>query len=133
MHLNRRQLIRATLLACPGLAFACSDDGDDGSDIGEGTSSSSGSGSGSEGGNGCEDGAAATISENHGHALSIAAQDVDVATEMTYEIQGSAGHSHSVTISAAQFAALMAGESLTVLSTSASAHAHNVTLRCASA
>ena len=49
----------------------------------------------------------------------------------TYDITGTATHGHTVTLSAADFTTLMGGGSVTVNSTSDSAHTHAVTVRCA--
>ena len=61
-------------------------------------------------------GCAATISDNHGHVLAIAAADLDSTSDKTYDIQGSAGHTHSVTFTAAQLAQLKAGNTVSVTS-----------------
>lgn len=73
-----------------------------------------------------------TIGSNHGHNLVVSKDDVNNATEKTYSIQGSAGHDHSVTITASQFASLKNdNQSINVVSTSSSGHTHNVTVSCA--
>ncbi|HET7528436.1 MAG TPA: hypothetical protein VFK10_21030, partial [Burkholderiaceae bacterium] len=58
----------------------------------------------------------ATISDNHPqpHALVIAKSDLDSTTAKTYDIQGSADHTHSVTFSAAQLAQLKQGMTVAV-------------------
>lgn len=74
---------------------------------------------------------AASISDNHGHALSIQKTDLDSTVDKTYSIMGSATHSHSVTLTVAQLAQLKAGNMVTVTSSTADAHSHEVTVRCA--
>jgi hypothetical protein len=76
-------------------------------------------------------GCAATISDNHGHVLAIATADLDSTTDKTYDIQGSAGHTHSVTFSAAQLAQLKAGNAVSVSSSMALNHDHSIGERCA--
>jgi len=71
------------------------------------------------------------ISGNHGHSLSIPAADLDSATALSYSIRGSANHDHTVTLSAAQLAMLKADQSITVTSSTDSAHDHSVTITCA--
>jgi hypothetical protein len=70
----------------------------------------------------------ASIANNHGHALTIPAADLDSVVAKTYNIQGSAAHNHTVTLSAAQFATLKGGGMVTVTSSTAVGHDHVVTL-----
>jgi hypothetical protein len=72
----------------------------------------------------------ATINGNHGHGLTVSQADVDAGVERTYDIEGTAGHTHSVTITAPQFATVAAGGNLTVVSTTGSAHTHMITVSC---
>ncbi|HEX5687022.1 MAG TPA: hypothetical protein VFY73_23665 [Ideonella sp.] len=71
------------------------------------------------------------IAGNHGHVLTIPAADLNSLTDKTYSIQGSAGHDHTVTLTAAQLASLKAGQNVAVNSTTVSAHMHVVTANCA--
>jgi hypothetical protein len=89
-----------------------------------------GGGGDDAGGNPPGGGCAATISGNHGHTLAIPAADLDSTTARTYDIQGSAGHSHSVTFTAAQLAQLKAGATVAVTSTFTIDHEHQVSERC---
>jgi hypothetical protein len=73
----------------------------------------------------------ASIAGNHGHSLTIAEADLTSAIDKTYSIQGSAGHDHTVTFTAAQLASLRSGQSVVVNSTTASSHMHAVTAACA--
>jgi hypothetical protein len=77
--------------------------------------------------------AAPVISRNHGHSLVVTAADVAAGVAKTYDIQGAASHAHSVTLSAADFAKLAAGGSITVASTTDFSHSHGVTVTCATA
>jgi len=75
------------------------------------------------------------ITNNHGHALSIPVADLDSTTDKVYSIAGTAGHDHTITLTAAQLATLKSGGSVTVTSTVTNAapfgaHSHDVTLAC---
>ncbi|WP_374569149.1 hypothetical protein [Ideonella sp.] len=73
----------------------------------------------------------AAIAGNHGHVLTIPEADLSSMTDKTYSIQGSAGHDHTVTLTAAQLASLKAGQSVAVTSSTTLAHNHAVTSNCA--
>ena len=73
----------------------------------------------------------ATIALNHGHELIVPLADVTAAADRTYDIMGTSIHTHSVTITAAQFATIATGASVMVSSTVGSAHMHDITVRCA--
>ena len=60
-----------------------------------------------------------TIASNHGHVANVTMADVTAAADKTYDIQGSAGHTHSVTVTAADFATLTNTGSVTITSTTA--------------
>lgn len=80
----------------------------------------------------CSAGAkATTISANHGHSLVVPKADVTAAVSKTYSIQGTSSHPHQITITAAQFATLKTGRSVSVTSSSVSSHVHTVTVACA--
>jgi hypothetical protein len=74
----------------------------------------------------------AAIAGNHGHALSVPRADLDSTTDRSYDIQGSAVHTHMVTFTAAQLAMLKAGQAVSVTSTpfSGDGHTHLVTESC---
>lgn len=72
-----------------------------------------------------------SIAGNHGHSLTIPEADLSSSTAKTYSIQGSAGHDHTVTFTAAQLASLKAGQSVVVTSTTTQSHMHSVTADCA--
>lgn len=80
----------------------------------------------------CVNGAkAATISANHGHSLFVPNADVVAGVAKTYPIQGTATHSHTVSVTAAQFTLLQRGKKFTVTSTTGAGHSHSVTVACA--
>ena len=99
---------------------ACGDDKES-----ESPSSNPGAGSGD-----CADGVSGTISSNHSHSITISEADVNAAVDKVYDITGSGTHAHSVTVTAAGFATLEAGSSITVSSTVGNSHTHNVTVVC---
>lgn len=72
-----------------------------------------------------------TIGSNHGHELTVPGADVAAGASRTYDIQGSSGHAHSVTLGAADFTVLRTSGSVIVTSTAGSGHTHMVTVRCA--
>jgi hypothetical protein len=55
---------------------------------------------------------------------------VTAAKPKTYSIQGSSGHPHAVSLTAAHFAQLAAGKAITVTSTNVAGHTHDVTVSC---
>ena len=80
---------------------------------------------------GCDTDPSATISANHGHVITVPLADVTAGVDVTYDIMGTSAHTHSVTLTAADFASLLAGMSVSVTSTEGDAHTHQVTLVCA--
>ena len=73
---------------------------------------------------------ATQIAGNHGHALAIPVADLSSAAAMTYDIRGAADHSHAVTFTPAQLSQLKSGSAVTVVSTTAAGHSHDVTEAC---
>jgi len=74
-----------------------------------------------------------TIDANHGHVMMVSMADVMAGVDKTYDIMGSAIHTHSVTVTAANFATLQNNPSGSVMVTSSvsSAHSHGITILCA--
>jgi len=79
---------------------------------------------------GCAMDPSVTISANHGHALVVTAAEVTTAADITYDIMGTSAHTHEVTLTAADFASLAGGMSVTVTSTTGDGHTHDVTITC---
>jgi hypothetical protein len=71
-----------------------------------------------------------TIGTNHGHVLTVPPADVAAGADQTYDIRGTSGHTHSVTITAANFATLAGGGTVMVTSSNGAAHTHAVTVIC---
>lgn len=78
-----------------------------------------------------DNGTAITIGSNHGHTLVVSKADVNSGVEKTYSIQGSSGHDHSVTLTAANFTSLKNNSSISVVSTNDDDHTHSVSVSCA--
>jgi hypothetical protein len=114
-----------TLIGAQSLVAAC----------GGGTySSGDTSGTPSSGGSCTTNGTTITVGGNHGHtAPTVSASDVTTGSQNTYTVaQGSASHSHTVTVSAANFTTLQ-GDTGVSISTDADAtgHSHTITINCA--
>jgi basic membrane lipoprotein Med (substrate-binding protein (PBP1-ABC) superfamily) len=72
-----------------------------------------------------------TIAANHGHVLTVSKEDVVAGVDKTYDIQGTATHTHSVTVTAATFATLQANMAASLTSTTNAMHSHGITIVCA--
>ncbi len=82
------------------------------------------------GGSGTKTCKSTSISDNHGHALTVPAADLELTNDKTYSIKGGSGHDHSVTLVASDFAKLKAGSSVIVTASLAAGHVHEVTVTC---
>jgi hypothetical protein len=71
-----------------------------------------------------------TIAGNHGHMLDVPLADVADGDRVTYDIRGSADHTHTVTLSAEDFERLQGGGEVTVSSSVEDGHSHEITARC---
>lgn len=145
MTITRKDFLRGTLAVAAGglglTTFACGDDEETTSSSAGPTSSGSGGGSsststttssgmGGMGGN-SGGGCTATIAANHGHQLVVTEQDVTAGADKTYDIAGSAGHPHMVTLTSGDFGMLQNGMTVMVTSTTDTMHSHDVTVSCA--
>ena len=81
-------------------------------------------------GNCLANGTGASISGNHGHVLNVPKADVMAGAEKTYDIEGSAGHSHLVTLSAADMTTLQQNMQAQRVSTVELSHSHTITVFC---
>ncbi|MBK6520344.1 MAG: hypothetical protein IPM79_16185 [Polyangiaceae bacterium] len=159
MKLTRKNFVLGTLAAAGTATFGCGDDttgtggsgGGTGGEAEGGSPSNGGGGSGqggtpSNGGGGAGQGGTPseggggggaglecteTIGTNHGHELVVSEADVLAAADKIYDIQGSSGHGHQITITAAQFGMLAGGQQVMVTSTVGNDHTHQVTVTCA--
>jgi len=82
-------------------------------------------------GNCLENGTKITISGNHGHILPVSKAEVVASTSKTYDIQGIAGHTHTVTLTSEDFTTLKTNLSIVIPSTTDAGHTHAITIACA--
>lgn len=115
MKITRRQFLGTAVI---GAAAAACGGGDDG---GGGTTKDC-----------VVNGTTATIGSNHGHAITVSTADVMAAVDKTYDIMGTSTHTHSVTVTAANFASLVNNPdgSVMITSTDSGGHTHSITLLC---
>lgn len=77
-------------------------------------------------------GTAITIGTNHGHVMMVSKQDVSAGVAKSYDIRGTADHTHTVMVTAAMFTMLESNTSITTASVpDSTGHTHQVTVRCA--
>ena len=83
-------------------------------------------------GDGCTSSASANIGTNHGHSLSIPAGDINDGAGQDYDIEGTADHNHTVSLSDDDMTRIAAGENVAVTSSMAGGapHTHMVTISC---
>jgi hypothetical protein len=122
MNLTRKEFFSTVVTAVAGAAGAAwlagcgsSDDDDDGSN----------------GGDCLTNGTRITIADNHGHTLTVSKADVMMGAAHTYDITGTGGHTHMVTISAGAFGMLASNQSVMTVSTTGDNHTHGITVGCA--
>jgi hypothetical protein len=72
----------------------------------------------------------ARIGRNHGHVFPVGVADVVAGVEKTYDLTGSSGHRHSVTVTANDFLLLRRGERVRLPSTKEGGHIHRLMLEC---
>jgi hypothetical protein len=73
----------------------------------------------------------ANISRDPKHNLVIPRADIEAGVTTTYDIQGTSGHPHFVTLEPEHFAAILRGETVTLKSSRDAFHTHDVTILCA--
>jgi len=71
------------------------------------------------------------ITGNHGHSVIIPATDLDSTVDKTYNIQGTADHNHTITLTPAQLQDIKAMAAESVMSSTTLSHSHEVTVNCA--
>lgn len=72
-----------------------------------------------------------SISQNHGHRITIPLADLDSTSPKTYSILGSSDHDHQITLDASDLAQLKANVSVKKTSTDGgTTHDHEVTVLC---
>lgn len=131
--LTRKQFLRSALgigAAALGLQVlsAC---GGSSSPTEPDAAAGSGSGSGSNLASCEQNGTNATIGANHGHTLMVTSADVTAGADKTYNIRGTADHTHTVTITAAMFQMLQQNHAITTTSSTDALHDHSILVACA--
>ena len=71
--------------------------------------------------------AVSTVVAGHSHSTTIPIDDLDSATEKSYQSSNSDAHVHSVTLSVSQLRAISTGSSVTVSSSNSAGHIHQFT------
>ncbi|MBS2014457.1 MAG: hypothetical protein JST00_16345 [Deltaproteobacteria bacterium] len=73
-----------------------------------------------------------SITQNHGHTVTIPIADLTSGTAKTYSIKGTSDHDHQITLDPSQLGQLKSGVSVQTTSTSGgTTHDHQVTILCA--
>lgn len=139
MKTTRLEFVQGTMGVCAFglLTAACGDDDDDtpGGTAGAGGEQNPDGNTGGVDGNTGGTGSSgvlcgSTIASNHGHKLTVTSAEAAAGVAKTYDIQGSATHNHTVSISADDFAALLDGTSVMIASSTDASHQHEVTIDC---
>ncbi len=73
----------------------------------------------------------ARVGRNHGHELTVSPADVTAGVAKTYDLSGTSGHAHEVTLSADDFKQLQAGKVLRMPSTryNGAGHLHRLLVK----
>jgi len=118
--ISRREFTLAAAMAVlSGVAITVTGCGDSSS-----PTAPSSTGSGSTSASGDRTGA---ISANHGHAAVVAAAQLGASGGITLNIQGSASHPHSVSLTGADLSAIAGNQRVSKESSNDAAHTHTVT------
>jgi hypothetical protein len=110
--MKRRDFIFTTFLGL--LAVACGEEGTGGSTESSGECSRANP--------------STSISNNHGHTLTISISDITNENAGFYTLTG--GHTHQIDLSVSDIQTLKDDLSLTVTSTSNAGHTHQVVIKC---
>jgi hypothetical protein len=120
MQLTRKEFLSTVVTAAAGAAGAALLVACGGSSGGDDT-----------GGDCLMNGTTISISGNHGHVLAVSKADIMLGAAKTYDIMGTADHTHMVTISAPAFVQLTSNTTVMTVSTTGLNHTHNITVMCA--
>lgn len=119
---SRREFLVLTVTVSAALAVgACSGGGDD-DDDGATTPTASPTPAGV---------CTVAIVSNHGHVLVVTAAQLAAAADVTYDIDGTSGHPHTFTLTAANFTTLQSGNPVAKTSVGGT-HSHSVTVSACS-
>ncbi len=127
---TRRELLVGTLGAAGALLLAGCDDDDGGMDID--------SGPGGDTDAGPMTGMCATVGWEMGnrhpagvrHTIDVPVAHLTAGVDQQYQIQGDSLHPHTVDVTVADFARIVAGERVVITSSFDARHDHDVTLFC---
>lgn len=72
----------------------------------------------------------ARVTFNHGHTIEVPLADVEAGNSKTYTVVSNGSHSHTVLVTAEQFAALATGTMVTATTSLNSGHMHGVEITC---
>ncbi|AKT39046.1 hypothetical protein [Chondromyces crocatus] len=75
----------------------------------------------------------ARVGTNHGHLFQVHLDDIKACVEKTYDLTGTAGHPHAITLTPDDFRKLGAGEILRAPCSREGGHIHRLLVRCAPA
>jgi hypothetical protein len=78
----------------------------------------------------CPLGASGSIADNHGHVLLIPQADILAGVQKVYDIKGNANHSHTVTMTASDFAFIAQGNQIDKMASYLQGHDHAVYIAC---
>ena len=92
--------------------------------------SSNGSGADAKATSCTMDGTTAAIDDNTGHVLNVTTADVIAGAGKTYDIMGTADHTHNVEMTPNLFALLQQDRSAMVTSSTTDGHNHDITITC---
>jgi hypothetical protein len=67
------------------------------------------------------------VSANHGHVATITGAQITTGSAVSLNIQGTATHPHTVSVSQSQLSALSNRQSVTITSSTDNGHTHDVT------
>lgn len=81
-------------------------------------------------GNCLANGSTSRIAGNHGQVLTVTKADIAAGASKTYDIRGTADHTHQVTLTAADMAALQQNMQAQEISTTDSGHSHTIAVLC---
>ena len=126
---TRRRFLKTVAVGSVGLGvLAMTGCGDDSTGTDSGTATDTGT---ADTGTAACTGTTTNISANHGHAVDVPGSDVAAGAQVVYDIQGTASHTHDLTVAAADFTTLQGGGPVTITSSLTNGHTHDVTISCA--
>lgn len=129
--MNRRSFLKSSMGVAAGLALVGCGSGGGGYDGGGG--GGGGNGGATTGGNCLSNGTNTTVSVAHtpNHSVTVPASDILAGAQKTYTLtDAGSGHTHTITVTAADFVNLQNNQGVVLTSTS-TGHSHSVTINCA--